>query len=631
MTQSDHPAHLPHLSQLDHLRPPPGWRTDCAVLSTYSAQTSVIVAALLALGGQDDDSGSGSKIGLARALSELRGKVHFVLQSGRLTLPGSPAQIVSLLDRFILQVPWDEGSGNLYLGRSWHAKFALVRHVPELAAELGERWVFLLGSRNLTMDLSWDIGLVLKTGSELTPGLKSAPQVIDGVGKIAADLADLFPMELKRWSLFAKPLAKVEWQVPVGLVVSEIRLLLPDTPKRGMPVPPMVPHRVLAVSPFLDGTAVAEVAGWGSNGVHRQILSTRMAFEKLAIQARNKLDQFAELLALPIPDHEIILSNSGADEEEHVAADQRGLHAKMLFIEHAQGSTLWMGSPNLTSRAWTRNTECYAEVNIQDSKSEAGKRLLEGIRAFSEMAETLKLDTLTNQLGEITPEQRLSEARIQVAARLTRAVQSRGHKNSLLIKCNLMPHPDSVDIALSCGPLIGEPVMWPRDTMRFEIAGAAVLMARSECLRIRLSLDKAIVEWLQVVPWDPRLDGDRDNAVLNDYLGPRQMSSWIHDVLNGYSDGDEGGPWDSSRQISPPAGKGATTIFGLPSIDQALRIWLKDKSKLDEVDRILQIWSQRRKTSTSASNGVDKNVEIHLQSFSRSWQALRKGLRRNLP
>lgn len=628
MTQS---AHLPHLSQLDHLRPPPGWRTDCAVLSTYSAQTSVIAAALLAMGGQDDDSGSGTKIGLARALSELRGKVYFVLQSGRLTLPGNPAQIVSLLDRFILQVPWDEGSRDLYLGQSWHAKFAIVRHVPELAAELGERWVFLLGSRNLTVDLSWDIGLVLKTGSEGTPGQKSVPQVIEGIGQIAADLAALFPMELKRWSSFAKTLAKAPWQVPVGLVVSEIRLLLPDTPKRRMPVPTEVPHRVLAVSPFLDGAAVAEVAAWGGNGVHRQILSTRLAFESLATQAQNKLAKFDELLALPAPDHEIVLGNPGADVEEQVAADQIGLHAKMLFVENPKGSTLWMGSPNLTSRAWTRNAECYAEVNIRDTKSAAGKQLLEGIHAFEEMAETIKLNTLANQSKEVTPEQRLSEARIQVAARLTGAAQSAGHNNSLLIKCNSLPHPDAVDIALSCGPLIGEPIAWPRDTARFEIAGAAALIGRSECLRIRLSLETSMVEWLQVVPWNPPLDSDRDSAVLSDYLGPRQMSSWIHDVLNGYSDGDEGGSWDAPRHKAPPGGRGATTILGLPSIDQALRIWLKDKTKLDEVDRILQIWSQRRKTSTSVPNDVDKSVEGHLQSFSRSWQALRKGLRRDMP
>ena len=172
MTQTSQPTHLWHLSLLEHLRPSPGWRTDYAVLSTYSAHTSVIAAVLLALGGQDDDTGSGTKIALARTLTQLRGKVHFLLQSGRLTLPGNPSPIVSLFDRFILQVPWDEGSKGLYLGKSWHAKFSLIRQVPESADVKSERWIFMLGSRNLTLDMSWDIGLVLNAGDHGTRGPK---------------------------------------------------------------------------------------------------------------------------------------------------------------------------------------------------------------------------------------------------------------------------------------------------------------------------------------------------------------------------------------------------------------------------------------------------------------------------
>lgn len=43
------PEHMAQLAWLDRLRPPPGWRTDRAVLSTYSAHLSVVAASLLAL------------------------------------------------------------------------------------------------------------------------------------------------------------------------------------------------------------------------------------------------------------------------------------------------------------------------------------------------------------------------------------------------------------------------------------------------------------------------------------------------------------------------------------------------------------------------------------------------------
>jgi len=633
VTKTSQPSHLSHLSQLDHLRPPPGWRTDYAVLSTYSAQTSVIAAVLLALGGQDDESGSGTRVGLTRALRGLRGKVHFLVQSGRLTKPKKPAVVVSLFDRFIVQVPWDEGSEGLHAGKSWHAKFALVRHVPELASEQGERWVFMLGSRNLTMDLSWDIGLVLKSGDDVTQGQKTAPQLIEGIGQIASDLAELFPTELKRWASFSQQLGRALWHVPAGLIVSEIRLLLPDTPGRAIPRPVEQVHRVLAVSPFLDGGAVGVVADWGDASTTRQLLSTRMALEKLVKQNGMNLDKFNKfkfLLALPSPQHEIILGADGTREassdDERVVADQIGLHAKMLFVEYGKGGTLWLGSPNLTQRAWTRNSECYAQVNVQSFGGESGLQLLEGIEAFVSMAEPVTLDALKAGDAKTSTEQILSDARTQVAARMVGATQAVGLNNGLIIKSAAPPHPDDLDIELACGPLMGPSMAWPRNSDSLEIGGAANALAASDFLLVRLSLDGVTVEWLQLVPWIPTLEEARDEAVLSEYLGPRQMMSWIHDVLNGFSNGDEGGGWDAPTVKRKHPKCGAPVILGLPSIDQALRMWLKDKTRLVEVDRILQIWTNRRKVPLPADSEADQAVEKHLHRFSRSWMALRKGL-----
>jgi hypothetical protein len=622
-------SHLSHLSQLDHLRPPPGWRTDCAVLSSYSAHTSVITAALLALVGQDDDTGSGTKIALAHALTKLRGKVHFVVQNSRLTSLKHPLSIVSMLDRFTVKVPWDEGSKALYQGKSWHAKFALVRQVPELAGVKGERWVFMLGSRNLTLDTSWDIGLVLKAGDDTTRGQKTVPQAIDGIGQIAIDLARLFPKELLHWSSLGKSLGDAKWQVPIGLNVTEIRLLLPDAAGREMPKPSADAHRVLAVSPFLDAKAVAEVAGWGGEGVSRQLLSTNLALKKLTGQQRGSLSKFDTLLTLPAPDHEIILGTESSGDDEQIAADQLGLHAKILFTEHAKGSTMWFGSPNLSSRAWTRNAECFAKIHIQNPRSEAGKQLCEGLDAFIELATTITLDGMDGVTTEIPLEQRLAQAWLEVAARLNSAEQTPGKNNALVIKCNSTPHPDDLDIVLSCSPLTGQHVAWPQTSKSLEFVGAANSISASDFLSVRLSLDGHNVEWLQIVPWNPPLGEGRDEAVLSEYLGPRQMLSWIHEVLYGYANGDEGGDWKAPRNPSRPRGKGAVTVLGLPSIDQALRMWLKNKAQLNEVDRILEIWTKKRKTS-AMPNDEEKDVEIHLQRFSRSWKTLRKGLRKDL-
>lgn len=610
--------HLSHLAVLDHLRPPPGWRTDLAVLSTYSAHTSVLAAALLALAGQDDESASGTRIGLVRALSELRGKVHFVLQSGRLTLPRKPAPIVALLDRFIVQAPFDEGSEGMHKGQSWHAKFALVRHVPVADSEAGERWVFMLGSRNLTLDMSWDLGLVLKAGSDTGLDGKTAAQVITGVGPLAASLAKLFPA-LKHWSAFASALGKAQWQVPLGMTVAQINLMLPDEVGRRMPEAPKDISRVLAVSPFLDSKAVVTLARWGSDQTQRQLLSIRPELAKLVGQSGKALEGYGTLLVLPEAVIDNRPDNAIAADDEKVAADQTGLHAKFIYAEHVAGSTLWLGSANLTNRAWSRNAECYACVEIKDALSDASKILLAGLNAFVEMAQPLTRDELQGQVAEDTAAMRLSSARVHVSARLAGAVQ-KSVEGVLTIQADGLPHPIDEGIELCCGRLTDASTLWPRNTQVLTLTHADNLAADSECLRVSLVLGAERVEWVQVVVWNPPLDISRDEAVLSDYLGPRQMLAWIHDVLTGYANGDEGGAWDEPKQTSKSTA-GKAFAIGLPSMEQALRLWLKDHTKLNEVDRILAIWQQRRAMSV-----VDPKMEKHLLRFAKTWGALRKGL-----
>src|SRR5260370_8212747 len=85
----------PNFSFTELLNPPEGWRTDCAILSTYSADLVVIVTALLALTGCDLDSGRGGRVELVKAIEALLGKVRGLAQVGRAPLPTpSPSMLI---------------------------------------------------------------------------------------------------------------------------------------------------------------------------------------------------------------------------------------------------------------------------------------------------------------------------------------------------------------------------------------------------------------------------------------------------------------------------------------------------------------------------------------------------------
>ena len=95
-------ASWPKFSFTEVLKPPDGWRTDHAILSTYSADLLVIVTSLLALGGCDlDGDRTGSRVELVRAIEALRGRVRILAQEGRVPIPSKQLPILKLLDKFL--------------------------------------------------------------------------------------------------------------------------------------------------------------------------------------------------------------------------------------------------------------------------------------------------------------------------------------------------------------------------------------------------------------------------------------------------------------------------------------------------------------------------------------------------
>lgn len=602
---------FPHLPYLDELRPEPGWRTERAVVSTYSAQLPVVAATLLALAGEVDEKGSGSRMGLVRALRGLRGKVHFLMQSGRLTQGRHDTAISALFDQFFLQVPWNEGeAGN---GKSWHAKFALAKQVREDGSN-GERWIFLLGSRNLTMDTSWDIGLSLAGGDTLRERKLHEQQSINGVGELAKNLAITFPANLSSWGDLGETLEKVSWWIPKGWIVSDLRLMLPDQEGRVLPKPPDDLKRVIVVSPFLDKSAVDEILKWPADG--HELLSTHSELDR--VLGGVTLATTTKLLALA----EATFDEPATQAEDGGAyeTDQVGLHAKMIYAEHGKASSsLWLGSPNLTRRAWTRNAEVLARV---DSTSRQGLQALQnGVQDLLDRA-TL-VEKPKSAAGEKTSEERLALARNQVAAKFLVAKQQRGADGQISISCEPAPHPDDAEITLQCGQVRGSLVEWSRNSKQFTFPNVAAAVD-SSFLHCRLSLKDASVAWIQLIPFDPLLDiEERDARVLSEYLGSAQMLNWIHSVLSGYPDGDEGGAWDAERTTGRHA-RNAKTQLELPTLEQALRMWLKDSARLDEVDRIVAL---RRKANIDESD----SSKADLEQFISTWTVIRqilKGKRR---
>ncbi len=607
-------AHLPGQSLLDVLRPPAGWKIDRALLSSYSADPAVIAAALLALAARDDDGGSGTRPGLARALLELRGRVAFILQRGRIAAPHRGGLVLGMLDRFVREVPWNEGREDDDQGRSWHPKMAVLRFVPETGGNA--RWRLWLGSRNLTRDTSWDVGLTIEGQTEgpgqLLPGF---PEVVERLASAAG--------ENQEWGRHLPEAASLRWDVPRGLRIERVALHLPGDEGRTYPRQPAGVSELFAVSPFLDGTTVNHFGDWGDGRTQRILLSTNDEFGRLAGQQAQPLARFADLLALPAATFE--LDQVTAEESVEEDMEGRGLHAKFVWAEHAVGATLWLGSANLTRRGWTRNAEVVAEVAVERrGNARAAVSLIEGIRAFRDQCVTIRLADLPAVPEPDEVMERLEVARRTIAAQLD-ARQHVQPDGGTLVVSPRPPHPGAPDIHLSVARLTGAAVAWAANATSARLPPVPESEI-SELLVFSVMLDDQKLSWLQVAAFDPPLGSrrdDRDAACLASWLGARGLLAAVRDLLTGHLDGDGGGAWDADMAASSRRGRPAREVV-LPTVEQALRAWIAEPRRLALVDRMMRLATP---PASASSDPAEQEAWQKLIAFRRSWKVIRSGLR----
>jgi len=512
-------------SYLDALRPDLGWHVQHALLASYSADLVALVAAMLALAGLDDDRGSGSKVDFATSVERLAGKFRLVIQSGRLLAPRKAPKVLGLLDQFIRTVPFDESK------QSWHPKIVLVKTRCDDGDDV--EWRLWIGSRNLTRDMSWDVGLTL-VGRVDDGGGKP----IDGLIELARSLADRAELDGVTADSTAAELDGVRWQCPDGCDVGEV-WLHDDGQDRSLPDCPDGVSRLLVISPFLDGTTVKHLSGWGGTTTTRTLLSSKIELLKLAAQAGKPLAGFQDLLMMSSPDPDDVTSametTAQVNDSEDEEPEPRGLHAKVIVAEHNGGATMWVGSANATGRGWSGpNAEVIAKAEISPD-------VLSGIWEFvNTSASTVRPDELVDPPDEDPQQERLEQARSEVAAgwSVTQAIVDRVP----VLTAAVDPNPVYVDIRLHVSALSGNWVDWPRGETQVRLP-TQDLSEVTELVVCRLSLGDLQTVWLQRATMDPPPGLERDQRALARYLDPKTFFESLRSLMTGTSPGDGGGSW----------------------------------------------------------------------------------------
>ena len=595
----------PNFSFTELLNPPEGWRADCAILSTYSADLVVIVTALLALTGCDLDSGRvGGRVELVKAIEALRGKVRVLAQVGRVPVPTAFRPILKLLDKFLRPVDTDENSG------SWHPKISLVRY-RNVEDSNDRQWRIWLGSRNLTRATNWESGLFLTSQAD------GKGQRIEGLAAVGAELAVRAKLPGLSSKDLRKELADLTWECPPACEVHQISLLGPGL-AQGFPQPPSDTDRVFVVSPFLDAETIGTVSAWGGAKTRRTLVSTAMDLQRL-LHADNKVFAgFDDLRIQPIPD----LPAEGADTlDEGIPAavemaesedpPPAGLHAKLLFAAKGTRRQLWLGSANATERGWQgRNFEVVANLSI-------GRDAADAIEDFVVTCEPFNPNSTPPKTDE--DEEALERARRVLSRWPLRQLFS---DDELEIRASAPPPLKDSAIRLEVAVLGGAWTAWPHTSERIQL-GAMRRRQRSDFIQMRIVRRERMCSWLQIAPCEPPPDEERDQALIAEYLDPHTFLWWLRSLLSGDAADDAGGDWDAEPSTKTKGDHNDSReldIGSMPTVEEILRSWARDSTAFssanDKVNTYLKELERR-----ADETGTVSDMEL-LKKFRRNWETL---------
>ncbi|MFG5862636.1 phospholipase D family protein [Metapseudomonas sp. CR1201] len=320
---------------MDLLKPPPGYRLDRTVLTTYSLDLEVLLALPLAVLAQTDagvEQLLQDPLVLLEAIREAGERIQVFVDEAGIAVPANGRTLYGALESSVH--PVKAPNGGAFHPKVWVARFLSEDQSPLIRVSVA--------SRNLTFDRSWDIALT----SEALPGKRTVSAIkpladmlrrLPGLGNEALDDAVTAGIEQ-----LAHEIQRTVFPAPEGFDSDLEFHVLGLGKQRGHWCPVEQVTRVLAIAPFVSDKALHKVASLASG-------------ESLLVSRADQLSQLDVDLLGAWSRVEVLSSTADGEAEDGSQARPSGLHAKLMVFEQGHRATWFIGSANLTDAAFTGN------------------------------------------------------------------------------------------------------------------------------------------------------------------------------------------------------------------------------------------------------------------------------------
>ena len=345
------------------LMPPDGYRLDKAIGTTYSLDLEALTAVAICLGlsEETDSKLMQNPISMLNALQKVSDKIILFCEAGQIKAPLKPTALSILLEKMVVEVALPK---DRQLGRypAFHPKTWVLSYVNK---DGDKKYRFVVMSRNLTFDRSWDVSFSMDSSRMVRQKKKTKPIInfldflsgsvsnnVKDAGKkrtlirnMQVELADVsFSLDSKEFGenfeILPLGIGKNAYQMSEDVLFSTDRNSADSTF-----------HELVVMSPFLSESVIADfnIAERGLSDSKRTLITRRSELSKLKEMDTDNFTIY--VLKDEIVDGEDAISDVMTDKMK------QDIHAKIYIRRKYADVDLYLGSMNASYSAINKNVE----------------------------------------------------------------------------------------------------------------------------------------------------------------------------------------------------------------------------------------------------------------------------------
>lgn len=487
------------------LYPPLNYQLDFAIGTTYSLDLDALVGSSISLGlSQETDSNlKDNPIFILEALRSTSDKIALFCENGRIKLPTNPTQLYILLEDMVFQVDNPKQIKDKYA--SFHPKFWLLRFIDDENV----LYKFIVLSRNLTFDRSWDISFTMEgqKTDEKTNKNEAISKFIEFLSGFSTD-----EVKTSKIKEIADELSHVNFDLNSKIFDDFEFIVNGLDDKYSIQNYPLFKENwdeLFIMSPFLSKTVIKGFNERKNKNSKAILVTRKNSLGNLKPEDCDNFDIYS--LKDEIIDGESIISE-GTDVKL-----KQDIHAKMYLMEKDKDTDLYLGSLNASHNALFGNIELMIKLSAKKSKFNV-KKLLEDI--FNGDEEDLENPFKIVNDFKVTPIEDLNRKidltiKNIVRLNLTAKVVSNGENYDIELNCIGFDENNYKNYEIRINPLLSEDKMVDfSENMRFENLTKTQL---SEFYTLNVSYEENTMKRIIKVP-TIGMPEDRQNEVISSII-----------------------------------------------------------------------------------------------------------------